>query len=187
MRFPRGHDPEIGPAKTERGPEALPFGDSDVRGPGGNFQGIRMYCQGPDKSGMLVHNDQYRGIEHCYIERGSDPGDTFYSEPSPDYFKYIHLGGEGLTPVGYGYRSIEYIIKNICKCIDVSGEADDKKAIASRQKLIKQFDSEGIMATPANSSYNELVTEAARLSILNGGKRVEITYGENGGVDFYKD
>jgi D-galacturonate reductase len=156
-------------------------------GPGGNFQGLRMYCQGKDKSGMLVHNDQYRGIEHCYITKGSEPGETLYSEPSPDYFKYVELGGEGLTPVGYGYRSIEFIIKNICKCIDVSAGTDDKEALSSRQKLIKQFDNEGIMATPANSSYNELVTEAGRLSIVNGGKRVEITYGKNGGVDFHKD
>ncbi len=150
-------------------------------GPGGNFQGIRMYCHGDNRSGMLVHNDQNRGIEHCYIDKGSEPGDTYYSEPSPDYFKYVNLGGEGLTPVGYGYRSIELIIKNICKCIDVSPEA-----ISGRQKLIKQFDNEGIMATPANSSYNELVIEAGRLSILNGGREVEITYGENAGVAFRK-
>ncbi|MHC4632981.1 MAG: Gfo/Idh/MocA family protein [Planctomycetota bacterium] len=156
-------------------------------GPGGNFQGIRMYCRGDDKSGMLVHNDQYRGIEHCYIEKGGEPGDTYYSEPSPDYFKYIELGGEGLTPVGYGYRSIEYIVKNICKCIDISAGVDHKEAVAGRQKLIKQFDNDGIMATPANSSYNELVTEAARLSILNGGREVEITYGKNAGVQITKD
>jgi hypothetical protein len=42
------------------------------------------------------------------------------------------------------------------------------------------------MATPANSSYNELVVEAGRLSILNGGREVEITYGENASVDFRK-
>ena len=144
-------------------------------GPGGNFQGIRMYCAGDDKSGMLVHNDQYRGVEHCYIEKGTEPGDTYYAEPSPDYFKYIDLGGGGLTPVGYGYRSIEYIIKNICKSVGVSD-------LAERQKLIKQFDDEGVMATPANSAYNELVMEAGRLSILNSGREVEITYGKNAGV-----
>ncbi|MHC4508604.1 MAG: hypothetical protein ACYTAO_06535, partial [Planctomycetota bacterium] len=155
-------------------------------GPGGNFQGIRMYCQAKDKSGMLVHNDQYRGIEHCYVEKGAEPGDTYYCEPSPDYFKYIELGGEGLTPVGYGYRSIEYIFKNICKCIDASAGVESKQALARRQKLIRQFDDEGVMATPANSSYNELVTEAARLSILNGGRGVRIAYGENAGVDFVK-
>ncbi|MHC4430229.1 MAG: Gfo/Idh/MocA family protein [Planctomycetota bacterium] len=148
-------------------------------GPGGNFQGIRMYCHGDDKSGMLVHNDQNRGIEHCYVTKGSEPGDTYYSEPSPDYFKYVNLGGEGLTPVGYGYRSIELIVKNICKCTDISGED-----VAARQKLIRQFDEEGIMATPANSSYNELVIEAGRLSILNGGREVEITYGGDAGVAF---
>ncbi|MHC4166511.1 MAG: Gfo/Idh/MocA family oxidoreductase [Planctomycetota bacterium] len=150
-------------------------------GPGGNFQGIRIYCSGDGKSGMLVHNDQNRGIQHCYVEKGSEPGDTCYSEPSPDYFKYVNLGGEGLTPVGYGYRSIELIIKNICKCRDA-----ERGDIAGRQKLIRQFDDEGIMATPANSSYNELVVEAGRLSIINGGREVEITYGENAGVDFRK-
>ena len=153
-------------------------------GPGGNFQGIRMYCAGGDKSGMLVHNDQYRGVEYCCVEKGCEPGDTYYSEPSPDYFKYVDLGGSGLTPVGYGYRSIEYIVKNICKGIDASSGLDEKQGLAERQKLIKQFDKEGVMATPANSSYNELVMEAGRLSILNNGREVEITYGRNAGVAF---
>ncbi len=38
------------------------------------------------------------------------------------------------------------------------------------------------MATPKTSSYNELVIEAGRLSILNEGREVEIVYGENAGV-----
>ena len=147
-------------------------------GPGGNYQGLRMYFAGKDKSGLLVHDDQFRGVKNCYVEKGDQPGDTYYAEPSPDYFKYIDLGGGGLTPVGYGYRSIEYIVKSICKCLG--------QGIAQRQKLIKQFDDEGVMATPANSSYNELVMEAGRLSILNGGKEVEITYGKNAGVALKK-
>ena len=89
------------------------------------------------------------------------------------------LGGKGLVPVGYGYRSIEYITKSICKCID-------KKTLKERQQLIKQFDDEGIMATPVNSSYNELVMEAGRLSILNDGREVDINYGKNAGVNFRK-
>ena len=145
-------------------------------GPGGNFQGIRMYCAGDDKSGMLVHDDQNRGIKHCYITKGNERGDTYYAEPSPDYFKYVDLGGGGLTPVGYGYRSIEYIVKCACQCIDIGSE------LSKRQKLLKQFDEEGIMATPVNSSYNELVMEAGRLSILNGSREVEIKYGDNAGV-----
>ena len=55
-------------------------------------------------------------------------------------------------------------------------------ALTARQKRIKQLDDEGIMATPANSSYNELIIEAGRLSILNDGREVEITYGKNAGV-----
>ena len=143
-------------------------------GPGGNFQGIRMYFAGNDKSGMLVHDDQYRGIEHCYVEKGDGPGETFYSQPNPDYFKYVGLGGQGMVPVGYGYRSIEYIVKNICKCTGAE--------LKERQKLIRQFDEEGIMATPKNSAYNELVMEAGRLSILNNSREVKIIYGKNAGV-----
>jgi hypothetical protein len=155
-------------------------------GPGGNFQGIRMYCAENDKNGMLVHNDQYRGIEHCYVEKGNESGDTYYTQPSPDYFKYINLGGSGLTPVGYGFRSIEYIVKKACECIQATEGLEEKQALAKRQKLIKQYDAEGVMATPSNSSYNELVIEAGRLSILNNGREVEINYGENASVAFRK-
>jgi hypothetical protein len=123
---------------------------------------------------MLVHNDQYRGAEYCYVSKGNEPGSTFYSEPSPDYFKYVDLGDGGLTPVGYGYRSIELIVKNICKAIGL-----DPKG---RQQLIRQYDEAGVMATPKNSSYNELVMEAGRLSILNQGREVEIIYGEKADV-----
>jgi predicted dehydrogenase len=156
------------------------------QGPGGNFQGIRMYCAGSGRSGMLVHNDQYRGIEYCYVEKGNADTDKFYSEPSPDYMKYVHLGGEGLTPVGYGYRSIAFIADNILQAIAASEGVDEKTGLAARQKLIRQYDADGVMATPANSSYNELVMEAGRLSILNKGKEVEITYGKNPGVAFRK-
>jgi hypothetical protein len=139
-----------------------------------------------DRSAMIVHDDQYRGVSHVYLEKGADPGDTCYAEPSPDYFKYVDLGGKGLTAVGYGYRSIEYIIRNINKGIDASEAVSEKQALAKRQKLIKQFDDEGVMATPVNSSYNELVMEAGRLSILNSGREVEMTYGKNAGVRFRK-
>jgi len=44
--------------------------------------------------------------------------------------------------------------------------------------LLREIDDAGIMATPANSSYNELVIEAGRQSILNGGREVRIEYGE---------
>ena len=55
-------------------------------------------------------------------------------------------------------------------------------ALAKRRELLNQYDEDGVMATPKNSSYNELVMEAGRLSIQNGGREVEIVYGPNAGV-----
>jgi len=46
--------------------------------------------------------------------------------------------------------------------------------LREQQRMLNDFDAAGIMATPSNSSYNELVIEAARESILNEGKTVKI-------------
>jgi D-galacturonate reductase len=132
--------------------------------PGTNTQGMTMYCQGPASGGLISHSDQYRGLKYSYI-------DGVYAEPSPDYFQYVDLGGKGLTPVGYGYRSVEYIMN---KCIEV--ESADA---AARPAMLRQIDEAGIMATPANSSYNERVIEAGRESILNGGREVAISWGQS--------
>jgi len=153
-------------------------------GPGGNVQGMRMYCQGDDRGAMIVHNDQFRGVEHTYLENPGGPGETIYAQPNPDYFQYLDVGGSGLKPVGYGYRSIENIVRNIGKCIDETFGMNDDAALTRRRELIRRYDEEGIMATPSNSAYNELVMEAGRLSILNGGRDVGITYGDKAGVGF---
>lgn len=139
---------------------------------GGNAQGLTMWCQGENDATLLAHSDQYRGVKCHYNFKGTDPGDTFYAEPNPDYFQLINVGGDGLTPIGYGHRSAEYIIRQ-----GIAAAALPNKS--ARQKFIKQLDEEGIMATPANSSYNELVIEAGRLSITNGGREVEIDYDTN--------
>jgi D-galacturonate reductase len=136
--------------------------------PGTNTQGLTLYCQGADNGTLLAHSDQYRGLKYSYTRSAGDPGSTVYAEPSPDYFQYVDLGGTGLTPVGYGYRSVEFIIK---KCIEV--EACDP---AGRAAMLREIDEAGIMATPANSGYNELVIEAARESILSGGREVAIAH-----------
>jgi len=86
----------------------------------------------------------------------------------------VDQGNEGLVPIGYGHRSAQYIIE---ACRKAAGIAD----LADRQKLIRQLDSEGVMATPANSSYNELVIEAARLSIANNARTVNIDYAKGTG------
>ena len=121
-------------------------------GAGGNSQGLTMWCQGPTDGTLVFHSDQYRGVKHSYVSAGNEPGDTVYAEPNSDYFQLVDIGGDELTPIGYGHRSVEYIIR-ACR---QAGEIAD---LAERQELIRRFDAEGIMATPANSSYNELVVE----------------------------
>jgi len=135
--------------------------------PGTNTQGMTLYCQGADKGALLSHSDQYRGLKYSYT-------DGVYAEPSPDYFQYVDLGGVGLTPVGYGYRSVAYIVN---KCLEVEACGP-----AARPALLRQIDQDGIMATPANSGYNELVIEAGRASILSGGREVAIEYGDHPGI-----
>jgi D-galacturonate reductase len=130
---------------------ALGFPDA---APGSNTQGLTMYCRNGDEGAWLEHSDQYRGLRHCYT------APAVFAEPSPDYFQYVDLGGPGLTPVGYGYRSIEAIV------------AAAQRVNAEGVAALAEIDSAGILATPANSSYNERVIEAARESIQNGGREV---------------
>ncbi|HUV13746.1 MAG TPA: hypothetical protein VMY18_08875, partial [Acidobacteriota bacterium] len=144
---------------------------------GGNAQGLTMWCQGSEDATLLVHRDQYRGVKHSYESAGDQPGDTIYAEPNPDYFQLLAQGGEGLVPAGYGHRSAEYIIRACCRVGEV-------ESLEERRRLIRALDEDGIMATPANSSYNELVVEAARKSILSGGREVLIDYGEQPGIHF---
>jgi predicted dehydrogenase len=146
---------------------ALGYPDS---APGANAQGMTLYCQGARDGALLSHSDQQRGLRYSYVEP-EDPASPAYVEPSPDYFQYLDLGGPGLTPVGYGFRSVEHILQ--C-CIQVESEG---RNLAARQRRLQEFDSAGLMATPANSSHNELVIEAARESILAGGRTVEIPAG----------
>ena len=146
-------------------------------GAGGNSQGLAMWGQGKNDATLLYHSDQYRGVKHSYVQAGGDPGDTVYAEPNPDYFRMLDVGGEGLAPSGYGHRSVEYIVRACCQAAALTD-------LRERQKLVKRYDAEGIMATPVNSSYNELVIEAGRMSILSGGRDVQIDYGPQAGVRF---
>ena len=145
--------------------DGLSFPDA---APGTNTQGMMLYCSGADSGALIEHHDQFRGLKYSYVKQPSGDAATIYAEPSPDYFQYLDLGGPGLVPVGYGLRSIEYIIES---CIRVESDAG---GLAARQKLLREIDAAGIMATPANSGYNELVIEAGRESILNGGREVRI-------------
>jgi len=112
--------------------------------PGGNTQGLTMYCQGREDGGLIAHSDQYRGVKYSYAEPPS------YAEPSPDYFQYVEWDGPGLAPTGYGYRSIEQMVSAA-----VRGQLDG-----------------GLLATAENSGFNDRVIEAARESLREGGKEV---------------
>ena len=154
---------------------ALGFPDD---APGTNTQGLTMYCAGEDKGSLISHSDQYRGLKYSYVRKDDSPGSTIYAEPSTDYLQYIDLGGKGLVPVGYGYRSVEFIVEAAIRAEAEAEGLPEAAALAKRQQVLKEYDEAGVMATPANSSYNELVIEAGRLSIVNGGREAVIEYGD---------
>jgi len=147
-------------------------------GAGSNDQCLVMYFEGEGRTGLLEHDDQFRGVVHCYL----DPigvGGSQYNYVSPDFFRFVPwTGGPGAMPVGYGPDSVA---ATILKIAEIEGEVaglDGAASLARRQEMIRQTNAQGIIATPANSSLNELVTEAARLSIVNDGAWVRIMHGE---------
>ncbi len=144
---------------------------------GGNAQGLTMWCQGNSDATLLVHSDQFRGVKCSYNSAGTEPGDTIYAEPNPDYYQLHDMGTTGLVPDGYGHQSVAYIV-------GACARASRLNSVEERQSHIHSLDEAGIMATPRNSSYNELVIEAARKSILSGGREVSIEYGKTPGVRF---
>ena len=146
------------------------------KGAGMNDQCLVMYCEGDDCGGVLKHDDQYRGVRHGYID---DASGAHFRFVSPDYFRLVPYEGAGLKPVGYGFESIEALA---LAAVRTNAAADGQKgeaALASRRACLDEIDGRGLLATPANSSINELVTEAARLSIVRDGMPAVIEYGES--------
>jgi D-galacturonate reductase len=142
-------------------------------GAGTNDQALCMFCEGVDKGAIIRHDDQFRGVSHGYTDRLSGAAFRFCS---PDYFRLVPWEGEGLKPVGYGYDSIEAIVQATLR-VNAAGEgAAESEALTRRQQTLAEIDRRGILATPANSFINELVTEAARLSIVQSGRHAVIDY-----------
>jgi len=52
-------------------------------------------------------------------------------------------------------------------------------SLRRRREIIQEVDAKGLIATPGNSSINELVVEAARMSILQDGAAVRIVYADH--------
>lgn len=147
---------------------------------GGNDQGMRLYTKddATGVGGFIDHVDNDRGASYCALQAGADPGDTAHHFVNPDYFQMIERSdGPGLRPVGYGYRAVEQLVTTASRVADAGGLTD-------RQDLLLGIDEAGWHATPSNSFYNELVVEAGRKSILNGGRRVDIEYGKSPGISF---
>ena len=141
---------------------------------GSNDQGIILWFEANGAAAMIAHDDQFRGVQYSYAKGTAE---NLYNFVNPDYFRLVSWEGEGLKPVGYGYDSVE---ANVRAAARVAGEPD----VARRREILREIDARGLIATPANSAYNELVTEAARLSIAHAGRNVRIRYGVPSGVEF---
>lgn len=152
------------------------------QGAGSNDQGITLYCDNGEKGGLIKHNDQFRSVSHCFAE-GQDADSKMFHYVNPDYFKLVPWEGTGLKPVGYGYESVEAIARTAHRIESESAELSPDEALELRRSIIKEVDAHGIIATPANSSINELVMEAGRLSIMNEGRTARISYDNPPHVD----
>ncbi len=145
---------------------------------GSNEQNLQMFFEGDNKTGMLKHNDQFRGVEHSYLD-GIGCGGSQFNYVSPDFYKLVPWEGQGYKPIGYGFESVA---ASVTTAFMIENEVEGLKAgdsLAKRQQMIRDVDKKGIIATPANSYINELVVEAARISILNDGDMVKIEYVDN--------
>lgn len=147
-------------------------------GAGSNEQCLTMFCEGDGKSGMIDHDDQFRGVSHSYLE-GIGCAGSVYNYVSPDFFRLVPWLGEGEQPIGYGYESVANILLRVQQIEQAVMGMSGGDSLAQRQAMIRETDEQGLIATPANSSSNELVTEAARLSILTEGDMVDIVYGDS--------
>jgi D-galacturonate reductase len=142
---------------------------------GSNDQGLLLYCEGKNASGMIEHKDNDRGVRHCYLD-AIGCGGSKYNYVSPDFYRLVPWEGPGFKPVGYGYESIAANLAAMEHIETASAGLFDAAALARRRELIAGIDRQGLLATPANSFVNELVVEAARLSILDDGAWVDIRY-----------
>jgi len=148
---------------------------------GYNDQALQMFFEGGAESGMITHDDQYRGVAHCYLEKSGCAGSR-YKYINPDFFRLAPWEGPGNKPMGYGFDSIAAIVGAIDDIENLAAGLPENEALQKRRELMKKIDDKGLIATPANSFINELVVEAARMSILADGMPVNISYGNKPSV-----
>jgi D-galacturonate reductase len=151
-------------------------------GAGSNEQSLVMYCEGKSHTGLIQHDDQYRGVIHCYLDSIGCGGST-YNYVSPDFYRLVPWEGPGCKPVGYGFDSVAATIGAIQRIENEVLSLHDGQALKRRREIIRETDDKGLIATPANSHVNELVIEAARMSIQADGAAVKIVYGDSPHVE----
>ena len=139
---------------------------------GGNDQGLIMYFDGDDCGGLVAHDDHNRGVEYGFAANQSKR----FQYVNPDFFRLAPWEGDGLKPIGYGYDSVAATLTTASAIEAEVDAADSSQAMQIRRDNIAKANEKGLIATPMNSSYNELVQEAARMSILNGGALAVIDY-----------
>ena len=149
---------------------------------GSNDQGMILYCEGQGAGGMIAHQDQDRGVRYCYLDN-IGCGGSKYNYVSPDFYRLVpRESGEGAQVVGYGFDSVAANLDAMSRMEGETASLTGDAALARRREFIEAIDRQGVLATPANSFINELVVEAARLSIQKDGDWAEITYGKTPGV-----
>ena len=136
---------------------------------GSNDQGMTLYCEGDGRTGLIDHDDQYRGVEHSYIA-ATGPGGSTFNYVNPDFFRLIPRDGPGADAAGYGFESMAAGVQGALDLRDLP--------LDERRARLQAIDREGRIATPANSGINELVVEAARRSLASGGASAHIRYGD---------
>jgi D-galacturonate reductase len=149
---------------------------------GSNDQGMVLYCEGNHQTGLIFHDDHHRGVAYSYLE-GIGPGGSKYNYVSPDFFRLIPWEGPGFKPIGYGYESVAGITCKIQRMENESAALEPEAALKRRREIMREVDTTGLIATPANSSINELVIEAGRMSILQDAAPVRIVYGDRPHVE----
>ncbi len=137
-------------------------------GGGSNQQGLEMYFESKNSTSILRHDDQFRGVSYSIKEELTEPRKKFYTI-NTDYFRLVPWNGPGLKPVGYGYTSIEELVKCVNKIDTIEDEQEQLEEL-------ENIDKQGIIATPKNAYYNELINECARLSIQENGKTYFVDY-----------
>jgi D-galacturonate reductase len=153
---------------------------------GSNDQSLQMFFEGVGKTGMIKHNDQFRGVEHSYLE-GIGCGGSHFNYVSPDFYKLVPWEGDGYKPIGYGFDSVSASLTMACQIENAVYNLSDFDSLIKRKEMIREVNKKGIIATPANSFINELVVEAARISILSDGEIVNIEYGKSPRVKLRSD